>query len=144
MLLLGSGLLIKSYARLFTRDLNFEPHDLLTFEYRLPFERFLQVIGEFQGYPYLAVDPSAIVQLQRVFDRLRVLPDVDSIAGISNLPVNSFLAPRMRITLEGADSSQGDTSYFLVTPDLFAPLKTPFVRGRDFDQRDTPGRNGLL
>jgi predicted permease len=138
-LLIGSGLLIKSYSRLAGRDLNFDSRGLLTFEFRFPFERFLHGIGEYHGFPYLAVDPEARLKLQRIFERLRSLPGVESAAGVSSPPVNALLVPTMAVTVEGSASAAGDTSYFLVTPDFFATLKTRFVRGRDFGEGDTPG-----
>jgi putative ABC transport system permease protein len=138
-LLIGSGLLMESYTRLSGRALNMEPRGLLTFEFRIPFERFLRVIGEYAGYPYLEVNPSASLKLHRILDRLRALPRVESVAGISDPPINSAIVPAMTLTAEGAAESAGETSYFLVTPNLFATLKTAFVRGRDFEDRDTAG-----
>jgi hypothetical protein len=51
----------------------------------------------------------------------------------------------MEVTLEGATArvlhlrAQHDQApaYFLVTPNLFATLRTPIVHGRDFTDRDT-------
>jgi predicted permease len=138
-LLIGSGLLMKSYARLAGRDLNLDARGLLTFEFRLPVDHFLRESGEYQGVPYMAIDPSARTKLQRIFARLQDVPGVESMAGISNPPVNSLIVPNIAITKEGTSSAVGDTSFFLVTPNLFTTLKTPFVRGRDFDDRDTAG-----
>jgi putative ABC transport system permease protein len=138
-LLVCSGLLIKSYARLAGRDLNFEPNHLLTFEFRLPSERFLHPEGERDGFPYMAVDPSAHDKLQRILQRVRRVRGVESIAGSSNPPVNSLIVPTMSVQLEGADSAAGESAYFLVTPRFFETLKTAIVRGRDLDEDDTSG-----
>ncbi|MBV8847808.1 MAG: ABC transporter permease [Bryobacterales bacterium] len=138
-LLVCSGLFMKSYARLAGRDLNFDPRGVLTFDFRVPVDRFLRVEGEYRGFPYMAVDPSARDRLQRILESVRRVPGVESIAGISNPPVNSLIVPTLSVQREGAAAPAGDTAYFLVTPNLFATLKTPFIRGRDFDERDTPG-----
>ena len=138
-LLIGSGLLIKSYERLAGRDLNFTPQGLLTFEFRLPVGQFLHQTGTYRGFPYMAVNPDAGIEFQRIFDRLCLLPGAKSVAGISNPPINSVIVPTLMLSVEGAVLPAGETSYFLVMPNLFATLGTPFVRGRDFDRRDTAG-----
>ncbi|HEY7336239.1 MAG TPA: ABC transporter permease [Bryobacteraceae bacterium] len=137
-LLIGSGLLLKSYTLLAGRDLNFEPRGLLTFEFRLPLQRFMHVIGEYRGFPYMAIEPRTSLEFQRILDRLRAMPGAESVAGISSPPVNSTIVPTLAVTLEGGIEA-GDASYFLVTPGFFDTLRAPLVRGRDFDDRDMLG-----
>jgi putative ABC transport system permease protein len=137
-LLCGSALLIKSFSRLAGRDLNFQPHGLTTFEFRLPFEKFLRIAGSYEGFPLLAIDPPPSPKLERILDRLRSLPGVESVAGISNPPVNSLIAPTLEVTLDDQSVST-ETTYFLITPGFFATMKTPVIRGREFDARDTAG-----
>jgi predicted permease len=138
-LLIGSGLLLKSFARLAGRELNFDPHGLLTFEFRLPTWQFQRIIGSYQGSPATAVDPATAPKFERILDRLRALPGAESVAGISYPPVNSLIVATMTVTVEGARADSGETSYFMVTPHFFETMKTPILRGREFEERDTPG-----
>jgi hypothetical protein len=82
-----------------------KPRGLLTFEFRIPFERFLRVVGEYERYPYLEVNPSASLKLHRIFDRLRALPLVESVAGISSPPINSYRADHDACRGRPADSA---------------------------------------
>jgi putative ABC transport system permease protein len=138
-LLIGSGLLLKSFARLAGRELNFDPHGLLTFEFRLPTWQFQRIVGSHEGFPETAVDPATAPKFERILDRLRALPGTESVAGISSPPVNSILVATMTVTVEGARADSGETSYFLITPRFFETMKTPIVRGREFEESDTAG-----
>jgi putative ABC transport system permease protein len=51
-LLIVSGLLMKSFLRQAGRELNFDPTGVLAFEYRVPGPGFYRPVGAFQGYPY--------------------------------------------------------------------------------------------
>jgi putative ABC transport system permease protein len=137
-LLSGSALLIKSFSRLAGRDLNFQPHGLSTFEFRLPFQQFWHVVGSYQDFPLLSIDPPPSLKLERILRRLHSLPGVESVAGISNPPVNSLIVPTLDVAFDDQPVST-QTAYFLITPGFFATMKTPVIRGREFDARDTIG-----
>jgi len=143
-LLIGSGLLIKSFVRLAGVDLNFDPSGLLTFEYRLPQQQYVHDIGVFQGAPYSAIDPSPTPTIQQVYERLRVVPGAEAVAGISLPPVNSLVLNNMSFSIEeqpmpqsAADRNAFRAAYFLITPNFFAAMRTPLVRGRDLNDFDT-------
>jgi putative ABC transport system permease protein len=145
MLLIGSGLLLNSLVRLAWRDLNFDPAGLVRLDYGVPAASYAQRIGTHQGLPYFAISPPPSQKLQQVLERLRAVPGVESVAGISSPPVDSFvlatmevsLGPRAAAGLGGLGGARSQTAvYFLVTPNLFATLRTPIVRGRDFTDRD--------
>jgi putative ABC transport system permease protein len=159
-LLIGSGLLIQSFVRLVTRDLNFDPRGLLTFEIHLPISTYMRPIGAIHGLPYFEISPHASLTMQRVYEGLRQLPAAESVAGISYPPVNSLTLPTMTVAPEphpagGADPSPSvpldvvtladhvsrrsadSVAYFLVTPRFFSTMRATLVRGRDFDTGDT-------
>jgi predicted permease len=138
-LLIGSGLLLKSFVRLAGRDLNFEPRGLLTFEFRLPTFQFERIVGSYKNFPYMAVDAATGPKLERILHRLRRLPGAESVAGISSPPVNSLIVATAVVTLEGANAESGDTSYFVITPGFFATMKAPLVQGREFADEDAAG-----
>jgi len=86
------------------------------------------------------------VKLNNVYEKLRAIPGVETVAGSSFPPVDSLVLPTMGFTIEDrpapateADRAGLNAVYFLVTPNFFTSLKTPFVRGRDFRTDDTAG-----
>src|SRR6185312_235362 len=99
-LLIGSGLLINSFVRLAGLNLNFDPTGLLTFEYRIPQQQYVHNIGFFQGAPYAAIDPSPTPAIQRVYEQLRTMGGPESVAGISQPPVNSPVLNTMSFSIE--------------------------------------------
>ena len=144
-LLAGAGLLTRSFLGMVSQDLNFDPQGLLTFEFRVPLGKYLRGVGSNQGRPFFEVAPPAQT-MSEVYDRLKALPGVHSAAGISLPPVNSILIPTATVLPEGRplpDDPENQQSlrvfHFLVTPNTFATMKTPLVRGREFTERDTPG-----
>ena len=144
-LLAGAGLLTRSFLGMVSQDLNFDPQGLLTFEFRVPFGKYLRSVGSNQGKPFFDVAPPTQV-MNEVYDRLNALPGVHSAAGISLPPVNSILIPSATILPEGRPVPENPEAqeslhafHFLVTPNTFATMKAPLVRGREFTARDTAG-----
>jgi putative ABC transport system permease protein len=143
-LLIGSGLLFNSFIRLAGYDLNFDPAGLLTFEYRIPQQQYVRNIGVFQGSPYSAIDPSPTPAIQRVYEQLRTMRGPESVAGISQPPVNSLVLNTMGFSIEGRPEAENDgdrnalrAAYFLITPNFFITMKTRVVRGRDLNNLDS-------
>src|SRR3954452_15146208 len=80
MLLIGSGMLIRSFLLLQRADLGCDPHRLLTFRYRLP-----QNVSASRSAPIavfrLGIERRPGAAITRVFERLQSLPGVRSAAG---------------------------------------------------------------
>ena len=142
-LLIGSGLLLNSLVRQVRRDLNFDPDGLV----RARLRRAGGSLRATHRHVSAASRTSRSRrrrrrQLERVLERLRAVPGAESVAGISAPPVDSFVLATMEVSWRrnACDdaSSRPTTSatYFLVTPNLFATLRTPIVHGRDFTDRD--------
>jgi putative ABC transport system permease protein len=126
MLLVGAGLLIRSYDRIASVDPGFAPDHILTFAMALP--------G--QGYKTTAAT-------ERFFDdligRLRARPGVEAAAGIYGLPLDDNFAAYSSFTRRGeADSADAPTAGMrIVTADYFSTLRIPLRAGRLFTQADT-------
>jgi predicted permease len=132
-LLSGTGLLAKSFLRMITRDLHFNPAGLVSFEYRIPVEDYLRRNGSES-----VADPPPAARMQHVLESLRSLTDVTSAAGISYRPVNSFFVPRLAAGPE--DGTHGSmVVYLLVTPGYFSTLQAQFTLGREISEQDTAG-----
>jgi putative ABC transport system permease protein len=126
LLLIGSGLLMRSFARLLAEDVGFAPERVLTFQISLRGERYQQNAGITQFYDEL--EP-----------RLRAMPGVVSVSASSMVPLTEDVA-RMTIQIEDrplenpAAAPQADT--YMVRPDYFTTMGIPVLGGRRFEPAD--------
>ncbi len=121
--LVGAGLLIKSFNRLLGVDTGFTAENLLTAN--LPMVEFK--------------DPQRRANLvSEVISRIVEIPGVQAVGGGSALPpVNAQRATRFAVQGSSNDSGGRNTSYFVtVSPDYFRALGTRLYEGRDFTPRD--------
>jgi putative ABC transport system permease protein len=122
MLVVGAGLLLKSFWRLNEVDVGFNERNLLTVRVSLPRARYQnqEVIRTF--YTNLITD-------------LRTLPGVERVGGID---VMFFTGDQKTgFTVVGDPENEGPfTEYRHVTPEFFAAAGVPLLRGRVFTERD--------
>ncbi len=130
-LLVGAGLLTRSFVLLTSRDLGFDPSGLVGFDYRAP-GGLPRQIGEYQGFQYFEMNPAPPRTIERIFDRLRQLPEIEAVAGSSHPLLDS---PTMAI-VPVASSPGMEVAYDIVTPGFFSTLRATRLRGRDFEDRD--------
>jgi predicted permease len=123
--LVGAGLLVRSFVALMSRDAGFVPVNLLSFNV------------QFMSLPNAAARAQATDLL---VDRLRQLPGVEAAGGATGFPP---VTPQRvtRFAVEGRTLTAGeDGAYFIAaSPGYFAALRTPVLQGRAIDTRDTPG-----
>ncbi|HEV7991956.1 MAG TPA: ADOP family duplicated permease, partial [Gemmatimonadaceae bacterium] len=127
-LLVGAGLLIRSFEKLTRVDLGFEPSNVLTYNLTFPSAKF----------PDRTLLPP---EYRSLMERARSLPGVRSAAISAGLPMGG--ADYLSYTIEGIgprdtrpDSPPEDVQPFGVSPDYFAALKIPLRRGRLFTSAD--------
>ncbi len=127
-LLAGSGLLLKSFARLQGVDPGFETERLLTFNVALPAAKY-------------ASDTQRIAFFDALLPRLAAIPGVQAAGGTSDLPfgggwsTGSF-AVEGHTPAEGEPNPWGDIRY--VTPDFHRTLGVRLLRGRFLQESDGP------
>ncbi len=131
LLLVGGGLLVRSFALLATRDLGFDPEGLMTFDYRAPGPAARQ-IGEYEGYQYFDINPAPARTLEHIFDRLRAVSGLDAVAGSTHPLLDS---PTTAVVPVGSPL-RTEVAYEIVTPGFFTALKPKGFRGRDFGKAD--------
>jgi predicted permease len=129
-LLIGSGLMFRSFLELRRVDPGYSPHGLLTFF----------ATREWQ----LTRQNGRLALLREIQARLRALPGVENVTAALVLPLGGGSGPRNPATgrprsvpasSEGADFQQ-------VLPGYFETLHTPILAGRTFTEDDNaPGRN---
>jgi len=138
MLLIGAGLLIRSFLRLEGANLGCDPHGLLTFRYRFAEKQFGKPIGAHNGIPLWEISAVPAEQMRQLLDRVQAVPEVRSAAGIVYPPLTGDYPVTFKI--EGRDAANADDlsgNLYPVTPNFFATMKIPMLRGRDFTDRDT-------
>lgn len=127
MLLVGSGLLLKSFVRLQNVDLGFQPKNILTGHVSLPGSKY-------------ASGPQQIQFYQQVFERMQSLHGAKQFALASGNPIQgsnySFaFATRDLQALSPAD--QPSAGYYIVSPNYFETLGIPLLLGRSFTPADS-------
>lgn len=127
LLLVAAGLLIVSYVRLNHIDAGFNPDHVLT----------AKIAPSNRKYP----DPKSRAQLfDAILEHLRQIPGVKSAALVLNLPLSGSSMNR-GFEVEGRPAPKPDENvtmdYQVVSPDYFAVLETPILRGRGFTEGDT-------
>jgi putative ABC transport system permease protein len=127
-LLVGAGLLIKSFVRLQSVDPGFDPQNVLT----------MTVFLNGTKYPQ---DEQHPVFFDQVVERARNLPQVEHVGLVSNLPISGNW-DRLPIYPEGqliAEGEAQDTEEYMVNTDYFGALRIPLREGRLFGAEDRAG-----
>jgi putative ABC transport system permease protein len=131
MLVLGAGLLLKSFLRLQDVNPGFPSRNLLTMQVTLPHVR----------YPK---DEQISAFYQRLLERIEVLPGVESAAITMALPPN-HMDVTDNFTVEGARIDPGQppplADLIFISPAYFKTLGVPLLKGRfftDADRADAP------
>ncbi|MFL6589540.1 MAG: ABC transporter permease [Chthoniobacterales bacterium] len=128
LLLSAAGLVLKSFAKMQSTQLGFDPEDMLTVRIELPFTKYTEL-------------PPIVNFTTRLLDEVRQLPGVQSAALSSGPPMLSGW--QINFQPEGAPptdpSQQPAADYEVVQGDYFATLKTNLIRGRTFNERDRSG-----
>jgi putative ABC transport system permease protein len=127
MLLVGAGLLIRSFLQLQRTDPGFRPENVLTMRFSLPDETY--------GKP----------EMQRSFyrellDRVSKLPGVGSAGGISILPLSgggSSGTTTIDTQSVPPDERSPECDWRIVLPGYFESMGIKVLHGRTIDARDT-------
>jgi predicted permease len=127
-LLVGAGLLIKSFARLQNVDPGFRADNLLTFRVSLPAAR----------YPDETKRRLLFEALER---RLAAVPGAQAVGGVSNLPIGGSY-PYITVAVEGGTEPvpgvMRDAVPLAITPDYLRTLGIRLLAGRAFTAQDAP------
>ena len=136
MLLVGAGLMTRSFAQLMRVSPGFEPSNLLALQIYLPQAKYKTGIDRTRFY-------------MTTIRRIGALPGVRSAAGVSALPMYpvgiDFALP---FTVEGqaapANGEEPRADIRTATPGYFETMKIALVRGRFIDGRDYQGAPGTI
>jgi putative ABC transport system permease protein len=121
-LLIGAGLLIKSFANLAKVDPGFNPDRLLIFNI---------------GASATADEERQIKFYHPVVERVAAVPGVQQAAAVSRLPFSGGNSSR---TFNRPGSKKEDRADIrIATPGYFQTMGIPLLRGRNFNEHDTKG-----
>jgi predicted permease len=127
-LLVGAGLLARSFVRLMDVDVGFDARGLMVAPLRLP-------EGSYASPPRIAAFHDALRE------QLAAVPGIAGVAVVSSAP---FAGPNTGTVFARLDRplpEQGatpDTDYRVAASGYFSLLGIPLVRGRDFGAEDSP------
>jgi putative ABC transport system permease protein len=126
MLLIGAGLLIRSFYLLQKVNPGFSHEHLTSFSVSLPQKKY-------------ASDEAQLSFYHSLLDNIRVLPGVESTAAASGLPLGNN-GWQTSFVVDGQPPPERDHTPLmeacLVTPDYFRAMNIPVLRGRVFTDRD--------
>jgi putative ABC transport system permease protein len=129
-LVIGAGLLLKSFARLRSVDIGFDPRGVLTFQVSLPDQYTPERTARFYG---------------GLIDRIEALPGIQSSGAVFGLPLSNFGYQISVKQLDGRElgSEEQERSISpqvrVITADYLRTMGVALRRGRGFTQAD---RNG--
>lgn len=128
LLVVGAGLLGKSFLRLMDVNPGYDPHRVLTLSTYVYGDRYKQPEAELGYY-------------QQALDRLRAIPGIESVAMVSTLPLSGFDRRAFHVQDRKRSSYAEDPSVdaYSVSPDYFRVLRIPLKRGRLFTSQDRQG-----
>ena len=140
LLLVGSGLLIRSFWNLLRVPPGFTTENTLVVDIVLP------------GTKYSAAE-ARVHYYDELLERVRALSGVQHAALTMTLPLVTF-DPDGLFDIEGGktdctpanytECSDGDASYRVVSPGFFETMETPLLRGRSFTPADHEGANDVI
>ncbi len=128
LLLVGAGLLIKSFLNLSRSDIGFDPEHVLTMRLALPDTRYKENEQVANFY-------------QQVLQRVQQLPGVEAAGLTRGLPMNGGI--ESGITVEGQEITDVKDTVIAVnmtaTPDYFRAMNIPLIKGRYITDQDKTG-----
>jgi putative ABC transport system permease protein len=132
-LLVGAGLLMRSFVRLTRVDPGFDAHNVLTMKMTIPRSKYKDGVASANFY-------------RQLIEKIQALPGVESAAAISHLPLSGdYWGGTLTFDDVTANAERGNLASFevdqrVITPDYFTTMKTPLLEGRFFTAQDVKGK----
>ena len=129
MLLVGAGLLGRSFLSLLKTDPGFNPDNVITMTLVLPIAKYRE-------------EPQRVAFFEDLVQRVKANPGVESAALVSHLPLGGANASDSYLVEgvpEPVPGQEYDGRYRVATPDYFRTMGISLVRGRGFTDQDKAG-----
>jgi len=128
-LLVGAGLLIRSFSKLLAVDPGFRAERVVTFAIAAPDTKY----GEYAQRRAMVSD---------LLERMKRLPGAEGAAVVTGLPLSNMMirtSAHIAGTPQERPAERKITDVAFVTPGYFATMGIAMVTGRDFSERDGSG-----
>ncbi len=128
-LLIGAGLMLRSFVNLVRMDRGFQPQHVLTASLALPYTEYKTPAAVTHFYDQLTTN-------------LAAAPGVAAVGAGTDLPWTGYDENAGGFTIQGKKPPPGEdfhARYHAATPDYFRALGIPIVRGRFFTAGDNQG-----
>jgi putative ABC transport system permease protein len=126
-LLVGFGLLLRTFLRVESAPQGYDPRNVLTATIRLSPSRYANPLER-------------LLLMRSALDRIRLLPSVEAAGIVDSLPMEGADALPLRIqppsTNPRASPIEQETWFVSVSPEYFSTLKVPLLAGRPFHDSD--------
>jgi len=125
-LLVGAGLLFRSFMRVLGIDLGFKPEHTLCVSIDLTLSK----------YP---TPKDQVRFFKQVMEGIKSLEGVRSVAGSGMPPLGNRSGMVTGLGVEGRSKEIGGASFAIISPDYFHTMGIPIKQGRDFSDNDREG-----
>ncbi|HTT17575.1 MAG TPA: ABC transporter permease [Candidatus Sulfotelmatobacter sp.] len=129
-LLVGAGLMIRSFQQLQSVAPGFDSHGVLTMTPAVARAKFSQPAQQIDFF-------------EQVLQRVRALPGVESAGVVDDIPLDmggSHQPIQIAGQPEVAMADQPEVDVRLISTGYFKAMRIPLLRGRDFEEQDVNGR----
>jgi putative ABC transport system permease protein len=130
LLLIGAGLMLRSFLKLQHVDPGFEAENVLTMQIGLDFTKYRS-------------DDKSRAFFETLLDKIQAQPGVKSAAASMMIPLSGNMRMTNDFQIEGQPPVQGQSlpvaDFRVVSPNYFTTLHIPILDGRAFTRADRPG-----
>jgi predicted permease len=126
LLCVGAGLMLRSFARILAVDPGFQSEHLLTMRISTSASRY----GD---------DLKRSAYFERILAELRNVPEVRAASSTQFLPLTEMTSGSCFAVIGGpalTPAEAPDSQFLIVGTDYFSAMNIPFLKGRDFQERD--------
>jgi putative ABC transport system permease protein len=126
LLLVGAGLMIRSFLSLTQVNSGFAPDHLLTMQVALPTSKYPE-------------PPQRRAFFQQTLERIKALPGVSSVGAVDVLPLGGGVRSATFVIegrQRGLDQAPPHSDIRTIAPGYFQTMKIPLRTGRDFTEQD--------
>lgn len=134
-LLIGSGLMMRSFIKLRQVDTGFSARNVLTMRVPLPAAKYPSPLTASDPR-----DPAGLAFYDQLLTRVRALPGVQGVTAATILPLGAGNGWGKFLSIEGRTETSLDkvplVRFALVSPDYFQTFGVPVRQGRSFEDSD--------
>ncbi len=141
-LLIGSGLMVRSFMKLREMDLGYSAQNVLTMRVPLPTAKYPNPLNANDP-----TEPAGLGFYQQLLNRVAALPGVEATTAATILPLGAGDGWGKFLTIQGREASALDqvplVRFALVSPDYFDAFGIRIQKGRTFANHDTGTSQGV-